>query len=61
MRFDYFWAGAVFERMYEDVIGIIIIKDKEVVYARAGSDGKLASEIRVRLVGVVGKSLYHAV
>ena len=61
MCFDDFWACAVFEGMYEDVIGIIIIQDKKVARSRTGRYGKLACEVGVSLIGIVGKGFNHAV
>ena len=61
MRFDDFWTGAVLEGMYEDVIGVIIIQDKKVARSRAGRNGKLACEVGVSLIGIVGKGFNHTV
>ena len=61
MCFDDFLACVVFEGMYEDVVGVIIIQDKKVARSRAGSNGKLACEVRVSLIGIVGKGFNHAV
>ena len=61
MRFDDFGACAVLKRMYKNVVGIIIIKDKKVARSRAGRNGKLSGKVGVSLIGIVGKGLNHTV